>query len=77
MKDRYRIIEFRDDNGETFYTVQVQLTWIFGLKFWRTLTTTNNAGEYSRPKMFETLEEAQKFIKRSKWTSRIIEEGSV
>lgn len=75
MSDPYKIIEHRDDNGVTFYTIQIQHRWIFGLKFWSTIKSYSSDGSYSRPKMFDTLKDAQKFIRGTKWTHTVVEEG--
>jgi hypothetical protein len=77
MSDRYRIIEYRDDNGATFYTIQIEVVWFFGLKHWRTLKSYSASGEYSYPKSFDTLEEARKFIRGTRWTRKVVEEGIV
>lgn len=70
-KDKYRIIKHQDQEGVTFYTVQYQFEWLLGLKFWRTLEQDH------RPRMFDTLEDAQKFTRGSVWTHIVVEEGEV
>ena len=75
--DNYRIIEHRDHNGATFYTIQIQHEWIFGLKFWRTIKSYSPDGSCSTYKMFDTIEDARKFIRGSKWTHQVVEEGKI
>ena len=77
MTDRYRIIEHRDNNDFTFYTVQFEVQWILGLKFWRTLPDQRPEGYTHRYRMFSTLEDAQRFIRGQTWTQVVVEEGTV
>ena len=58
MTDRYRIVQFKDGNAVTFYTIQIEVRWWFGFKFWRTLKSYSPDGMSSVTKMFDTLEQA-------------------
>lgn len=77
MNDRYRIIEHRDDNGVAFYTIRILNEWFFGIKFWSTLKSYSPDGSPSTFRMFDTAEEARKFIRGTKWTTTVIEEGVI
>lgn len=77
MTDRYRIVEFRDDNNVTFYTIQIECTYFFKLKYWRTLKSYSPDGSCSITKMFDTIEDARRFIRGRRWTNTVVEEGTV
>jgi hypothetical protein len=77
MKQKYRIIEHRDGNEDTFYSIQFQFTWIFGLKHWQSVKSYSPDGSCSTYKMFSTLEEAQKYIKGQDWTRKVVYEGEL
>lgn len=76
MTDRYRIVKFEDGNGVTFYTIQIEVRWLFGFKFWRTHKSYSRDGSCSATKMFDTLEAAQKYIRGCNWTNTVVEEGT-
>lgn len=77
MKDKYRIVEYCDGNGAKFYTIQFEFTWFFGLKHWRTLQSYSSDGSCSRPRMFDTIEDAQRFIRGQEWTKKVVYEGEL
>ena len=77
MTDRYRIVRFEDGNAVTFYTIQIEVRWWFGYKFWRTLKSYGPDGMSCATKMFDTLEQAQKYIRGRNWTTTVVEEGTV
>lgn len=77
MTDRYRIVKFTDGNGVTFYTIQIEVRWLFGLKFWRTHKSYSADGSSSATRMFDTLEAAQRYIRGSNWTQTVVEEGTI
>ena len=77
MTNQYRIIEHRDGNDATFYTIQFAFTWFFGLKSWQSVKSYSPDGSCSTCRMFGTLEEAQKYIRGQDWTSQVVEEGTI
>jgi hypothetical protein len=77
MTDRYRIVKFTDGNEVTFYTIQIEVKWLFGFKFWRTHKSYSPDGSCSVTKMFDTLEAAQQYVRGSKWTNTVVEEGTL
>lgn len=77
MTDRYRIVKFEDGNAVTFYTIQIEVKWLFGYKFWRTLKSYSPDGMSSAVRMFDTLEQAQKYIRGTNWTNTVVEEGTL
>ena len=77
MTDRYRIVQFEDGNAVTFYTIRIEVRWLFGFKSWRTLKSYSPDGSCSVTKMFDTLEQAQKYIRGRNWTTTVVEEGTV
>ena len=77
MTDRYRIVQFEDGNAVTFYTIRIEVRWLFGFKSWRTLKSYSPDGSCSVPKMFDTLEQAQRYIRGRNWKTTVVEEGSL
>lgn len=77
MTDRYRIVKFIDGNGVSFYTIQIEVKWIFGFKFWRTHKSYSPDGMSSATRMFDTLEQAQRYIRGLNWTTTVVEEGKI
>ena len=75
--DRYRIVKFTDGNNVTFYTIQIEVRWLFGLRYWRTHKSYSADGSCSVTKMFDTLEEAQRYIRGRNWTTTVVEEGTI
>ena len=75
--DRYRIVKFEDGNGVTFYTIQIEVRWLFGFKYWRTLKSYSPDGACSATKMFDTLEKAQQYVRGRNWKTTVVEEGTV
>ena len=77
MTDRYRIVKFEDGNGVAFYTIQIEVRSIFGFKYWRTHKSYSPDRMSSVTRMFNTLEEAQRYIRGRNWTTTVVEEGTV
>ena len=77
MTDRYRIVKFEDGNGVAFYTIQIEVRWLFGFKYWRTHQSRSPDGMSSATRMFDTLAEAQRYIRGRNWTTTVVEEGTV
>lgn len=77
MTDRYRIVKFIDGNGVSFYTIQIEVRWWFGFKFWRTHKSYSSDGTSSATRMFDTLEQAQRYIRGLNWTTTVVDEGKI
>lgn len=74
---KYRIVEYTNDDAKKFYVVQFQFSWMW-IKFWRTLTQgTSSKSMYERPRTFDTLEEAQLYVRGTTCQTRVVEEGEV
>jgi len=74
---KYRIVEYTSDDAKKFYVVQFQFSWMW-IKFWRTLTEGSSSKNMrERPKTFDTLEEAQLYVRGTTCQTRVVEEGEV
>ena len=74
---KYRIVEYTNDDAKKFYVVQFQFSWMW-IKFWRTLTEGSSSKNMrERPKTFDTLEEAQLYVRGTTCQTRVVEEGEV
>lgn len=68
---KYRIVEYTTNGLDNFYTIEFQFSWLW-IKIWRPITTDNK-----KPKTFNTLSEAQQYIKATTCQTRVVEEGEV